>query len=231
MGSAPDPQPTPPADLDTNFSTPDHTRTPWPSPETSPNFRRVLYEYWDAIADFAKRLLHSIALSLDLEETYFDDLARFPMAGLRALHYPPQEVSTDVGIGAHADYCWFTLVNQLSGTPGLEVLNHNGHWVPATPLPNSLVVNVGDFLERATNDVFVSTVHRVRNTTGDERYSLAYFFTPTHDTMITTVPTCLKPGEKPKYEDVNAAAWSRERLYRARYKHPASLAAKANGEI
>ena len=56
-------------------------------------------EYRAAILDFAKRLLQIIALSLDLEETHFDYMTRFPMAGLRALHYPPQEMSTDVGIG------------------------------------------------------------------------------------------------------------------------------------
>ncbi|KAK4539860.1 hypothetical protein LTR36_010321 [Oleoguttula mirabilis] len=151
----------------------------WPANPVE--FRATMNEYRSAVSDFAKRLLSIIALSLDLPENYFDYMTRFPMAGLRPLHYPPQEVPSDVGIGAHADYSWFTLVWQMTSTPGLEVLNHNGCWVAAPPVPNTLVVNVTD-----------------------------------------------RPK---KYVDVNAGAWQRERLYRARYKHPASIAARERGEI
>ncbi|KAI1343129.1 2OG-Fe(II) oxygenase [Xylariaceae sp. FL0016] len=205
-------------------------------PEKPAGFRKMICEYRAAVQAFSGVLLRLIALSLDLPEDYFGDMLAFPMAGLRALHYPPQPAAAThdnaVGIGAHADYSWFTLVNQLSpDAPGLEVLNANGHWVSAPPKAGSLVVNVGDFLERATNDAFVSTVHRVRNVSGRERYSLAYFFSPSQDVMIRTVPTCLAEGEKPRYEDVKAGDWQRERLLRARVNHPASIAARARGEI
>lgn len=171
-----------------------------------------------------------IALSLYLPETYFDHMSRFPMSGLRALHYPTQETAADVGIGAHADYSWFTLVNQLSlGIPALEVLNHNGEWISAPPLKNSLVVNVGDFLEMASAGKFVSTVHRVVNRTGEERYSIPYFFSPSADVMIETLPGCGKVGEEGI--KVKAGNWQRERLLRARYKHPSSVAARERGEI
>jgi isopenicillin N synthase-like dioxygenase len=178
-----------------------------------------MYEYNDAILAFSKKLMRMIALALDLKEDYFDHMADFPMGGLRALHYPSLEVSTDAGIGAHADYSWFTLVNQLSDTPALEVLNHNGQWISAPPIKNTLVVNVGNFLEMATNNEFVSTVHRVVNRTGEESYSIPYFFSPSQDVMIETVPTCIKKcegGMKP----IKAGDWQRERLLRARYKHP-----------
>jgi isopenicillin N synthase-like dioxygenase len=189
-----------------------------------------MYEYNDAILAFSKKLMRMIALALDLKEDYFDHMADFPMGGLRALHYPSQEISTDVGIGAHADYSWFTLVNQLSDTPALEVLNHNGQWISAPPIKNTLVVNVGDFLEMATNNEFVSTVHRVVNRTGEERYSIPYFFSPSQDVMIETVPTCIKKGEG-GMKPIKAGDWQRERLLRARYKHPSSVAARARGEI
>jgi len=189
-----------------------------------------MYEYNVAILDFSKKLMRLIALSLGLEESYFDHMADFPMAGLRALHYPSQETTTDVGIGAHADYSWFTLVNQLSDTPALEVLNHNGQWVSAPPLPNTLVCNVGDFLEMATNNQFVSTVHRVVNKTGKERYSIPYFFSPSKDVMIETLPTCVS-AEQPAMVPIRAGDWQLERLLRARYKHPSSVAARARGEI
>jgi isopenicillin N synthase-like dioxygenase len=219
-----------PADLDLS-AYPVGPLNQWPMEPSS--FRRIIYEYRTAAQGFASILLRLIALSLDLPEVYFDHMAIFPMAGLRALHYPPQNPSDDdvIGIGAHADYSWITLVNQLTSAPALEVLNANGHWVSAPPVVGSLVVNVGDFLERATNDRFVSTVHRVRNISGAQRFSLAYFFSPSQDVMIRTLPTCLAEGETPKYSDIKAGDWQRERLLRARINHPASKAAREKGDI
>lgn len=201
----------------------------WPAHPS--NFRSTLYEYHSALTVFSKRFLHIIALALNLLETSLDHMTAFPMAGLRPLHYPPQETVADVGIGAHADYSLFTLVNQLSGTAALEVLNANAEWVSAPPLPHTLVVNVGDFLERMTNGGFVSTVHRVVNRTGEERYSLPFFFSPSHDVLVETVLGCWGEGREKRFEDVVAGTWQRERLLRARYKHPASVAARARGEI
>jgi isopenicillin N synthase-like dioxygenase len=199
----------------------------WPA---SPEFRKVFYEYNAAVQAFSKKLLRIVALALDLDEGFFDHMSDFPMASLRAVHYPPQETSADVGIGAHADFSWFTLVNQLTDTPGLEVLNHNVHWVAAPPIPNTLVVNVGDFLEMASNGVFVSTIHRVINKTGKERLSIPYFFSPSADVMIETFPTCITE-EKKAMVPIRAGDWQRERLLRARYKHPSTIAARARGEI
>ncbi|KIW62937.1 hypothetical protein PV04_09824 [Phialophora macrospora] len=200
----------------------------WPAkPE---NFRSVMYQYHAAVMAFSRQLLHIIALALDVEEEYFDKLTEFPMAGLRPLYYPPQELASDIGIGAHADYSWFTVVNQLTDCPALEVLNANGHWVGAPPLKNTLVVNVGDFLERATNEVFVSTVHRVVNKTpGAERYSIPLFFSPSHNAMIDVIPTCWDENRPKMSEPILAGKWQRERLYRSRYKHPAAIAATARG--
>jgi isopenicillin N synthase-like dioxygenase len=220
-----DPEQNPPANLD--WSAYPKSGNQWPAYK---EFRKIMYQYNDAILAFSKKLMRLIALALDLKEDYFDHMADFPMGGLRALHYPSQEVSTDVGIGAHADYSWFTLVNQLSDTPALEVLNPNGQWISAPPTKNTLVVNVGDFLEMATNNEFVSTVHRVVNRTGKERYSIPYFFSPSQDVMIETVPTCIKAGEE-GMKPIKAGDWQRERLLRARYKHPSSVAARTRGEI
>ncbi|KAI0009233.1 Clavaminate synthase-like protein [Xylariaceae sp. FL0662B] len=200
-------------------------------PQNPSDLRRVIYAYRAAAQGFAAVLLRLVALGLDLPEDHFDAMLSFPMAGLRALRYPPADDGA-VGIGAHADYSWFTLVNQLSGdAAALEVLNANGRWVPAPPIEGSLVVNVGDFLERATNDRFVSTVHRVRNTSGRDRYSLAYFFSPSQDAVVRTLPACVPEGQSPKYEDIKAGDWQRERLLRARVNHPASIAARERGEI
>lgn len=228
MGEDPqDPEQDPPSNLDRTYYPPNCKGNQWPITPTS--FRSTLYAYHAAVLSFSKKLMQLIALSLDLPENYFDHMSRFPMGGLRALHYPPQDVSSDVGIGAHADYSWFTLVNQLSPTPALEVLNHNGAWVSAPPIKGTLVVNVGDFLEMATGGKYVSTVHRVVNLTGQERYSIAWFFSPSAEAMVETLPGCGKEGEVGV--KVNAGEWQRERLLRARYKHPSSVAARARGEL
>ncbi|KAK8197484.1 Clavaminate synthase-like protein [Phyllosticta capitalensis] len=235
-----------PADLDTTYS--HYPPNPegkilnqWPD-DVLPAFRQTLTTYRDAVSAFAKTILRMVALSLGEEETYFESMCKFPMAGLRALRYPPaapipegSEATETIGIGAHADYSFITLVNQLSGDAnaqgGLEVLTPSGHWIAAPPVPGSLVVNVGDFLERATNDRFTSTVHRVRNCVGSERHSLAYFFSPSSDSIIKTVPSCVVEGEEDKYEEIRAGDWQLQRLLRARYKHPASVKARENGEI
>ncbi|RDW63293.1 hypothetical protein BP6252_10838 [Coleophoma cylindrospora] len=223
VGPSPyDPEQKPPPGLD--LSKYPKKANQWP--EQPKDFRKVMYEYRSALLEFGIKLMRVIALALGQEETYFDNLTGVDFAETRALHYPSQDVPEDVGIGAHADYSWFTLVNQLSATPALEVLNQNGHWVSAPPIPNTLVVNVGDFLERASNDYFVSTVHRVVNKTGEERYSIPFFFMGSPDFMIQTVPSCITPERPARYEPINTAEWIRERLLRARYKHPAGIAAR-----
>ncbi|KAK8175563.1 hypothetical protein IWX90DRAFT_483605 [Phyllosticta citrichinensis] len=209
-----------PADLDTTFShyPPNPSGKPlnqWPD-TALPAFRQTLRAYREAVAAFAKTVLRMVALALEQDEQYFEHMCRFPMPGLRALRF-------------------ITLVNQLSspagGEGGLEVLTPSGHWIAAPPVPGSLVVNVGDFLERASNDRFVSTVHRVKNCVGAERHSLAYFFSPSSDAVIKTVPSCVVEGEEDKYDEIRAGDWQLQRLLRARYKHPASVKARENGEI
>jgi isopenicillin N synthase-like dioxygenase len=161
----------------------------WPAKPA--NFRSVMYQYHAAIMAFSAQVLHLVALALNVEEDYFDEITQFPMAGLRPLSSPPQELATDIGIEAHADCSWFPVVNQLSDVPALEVLNANGHWAGAPPIKNTLVTNVSDFLERAKNKIFVSTVHRVVNkTAGAERYSIPFFFSPSHNAKIDIIPTC-----------------------------------------
>lgn len=89
-------------------------RNNWPT--TAPFLRPAIYAYYNSVLDFARRLIRIFALSLDLEETYFDNATKFPMTGIRALHYPPQDVKDgeDIGLGAHTDYVFFTLVSNFS---------------------------------------------------------------------------------------------------------------------
>ena len=119
---------------------------------------------------------------------------------MRILHYPEQSHSADDqnGIGAHTDVECFTMVTQDSAG-GLEVLSKSGTWVKAKPIPGSLVVNIADCFMRQTNDFFVSTVHRVINKSGRERYSAPFFFGFDRSKLLEPVSTCVSETNHMKY--------------------------------
>ena len=106
-------------------------RNQWPTHPSASFFRPAIYTYYNAMLSFSRRLLRIFALALHLPESHFDAMTTTPMTNVRAVHYPPQDSDADVGIGAHTDFCWFTLVCQSeTAYPALEVLNGNGVWVP-----------------------------------------------------------------------------------------------------
>ncbi|KAF2811381.1 Clavaminate synthase-like protein [Mytilinidion resinicola] len=191
----------------------------WPS--AYPEFRPAMYDYFTRVKAFSQALMRIFALALDLPEDFFDAAISFPMVGIRALHYPPQEKpnANDIGLGAHTDYDFFTLVQQ-ENVAALQVLNANGIWIDAPPQPRTYVVNVGDFLSRITNNKFKSTVHRVLNKSGEERYSMPFFFSPNREAMLSVVPNCREKGQV--YEDINAGDYFMERLKAARWQHPSN---------
>lgn len=154
--------------------------TLWPD---YPGFRQAASAYYDAMADLARRLFAGFALALGLPEDHFHRFRRDPPSQLRLIHYPfdPDAGPDQQGIGAHTDYECFTI---LHGTaPGLEVLNGDGAWIDAPPLPGAFVVNIGDMLEAWTNGEFVATSHRVRKV-GEERYAFPFFATCDYDTVV-----------------------------------------------
>ncbi|KAF7190995.1 2-oxoglutarate-Fe(II) type oxidoreductase hxnY [Pseudocercospora fuligena] len=172
---------------------------------------------------FARKLTRTFALALHLPETYFDPDIQVPEAGARILHYPAQSTSRNDqnGIGAHTDVEYFTIVH--ADSPGLEVLSKDGHWLRVTPVPGAFVVNIADCFMRQTNDFFVSTVHRVINETGKERYSVPFFWGFDRRSRMETVPTCVVregDGKGSKYEIITAGeyyAW-RTRAQRMEWK-------------
>ncbi|OAA59181.1 Oxoglutarate/iron-dependent oxygenase [Niveomyces insectorum RCEF 264] len=187
----------------------------WPT-QDGDALRRALTKYYNHVNAFSRQLLRLFALALDLDEDYFEAMTSFPMASIRALHYPPQQSPDvyDIGIGAHTDYSWFTVLLQQDGVQSLEVLNKNGIWVPAPPIRGSFVINIGDFLQLLTNHKFLSTVHRVFNNSGKERYSIPFFLSPNAEANIDVLPSCRKPGET--YETINAGEYHAMRLQSAR---------------
>jgi isopenicillin N synthase-like dioxygenase len=175
--------------------TPLHGPNQWPN---LPGWRETMTSYYGAMEALGRELLHAFALSLNIQEQNFDGWLTAPMTTLGPLHYPPQRghiTEAQLGAGAHTDYGCLTLLAQ-DDAGGLQVRNGAGQWVDTPPLPGSFVVNIGDMMERWTNGIFTSTLHRVINVSGRERYSMPFFFDPDFHTPVACLETCLGDGAR-----------------------------------
>ena len=156
----------------------------WPAHPVA--FRTRTSAYVNEMIRLGSLIFRGFALALGLEEHWFDDKITKPMGQLRVIRYPPEEPGPVdpkmIGIGAHTDYECFTILSQSA--PGLQVQNTSGQWVAAPPIDGALLVNIGDCMERWTNDQFRSTLHRVINLSGSERYSLAFFFGANYHAVV-----------------------------------------------
>jgi isopenicillin N synthase-like dioxygenase len=182
----------------------------WPS---LPNFRETLLAYYDACAALGARLHRAFACDLGLKPYFFDDKFDRPMATLRLLHYPapPQCSEPRTGAGVHTDYGNLTLL-ATDDVGGLEVRARNGEWIEAPVVPGAFIVNIGDCLMRWTNDIYVSTPHRVVNRSARERYSIAFFYDPNPEAVVETIPSCVREGERVRYPPILAADYLKQRL-------------------
>jgi len=172
-------------------------------PQNLPGFRPTMLAYYAAMQALGERLMQGIALSLDLPENHFDGYEIEPLSTLRLLHYPPQRpdaAKDEKGAGAHTDWGAITLLMQ-DDVGGLQVFDKKAEsWIHAEPISGAFVVNLGDAMARWTNDLYKSTLHRVVNASGRERYSVPFFYDGAPDFEVVCIPTCLVPGEQPKYQ-------------------------------
>jgi isopenicillin N synthase-like dioxygenase len=146
-------------------------------PEEPEGFREVVLQYMSALTVLGHRLMAGLALSLDLEESYFADHGtREPLTLFRIFNYPSPPDPSLWGVGEHTDYGLLTILLQ-DDAGGLEVKSRS-RWVSAPPVPGSFVCNIGDMLDRMTRGRFRSTPHRVRNPAPRDRLSFPFFFDP-----------------------------------------------------
>lgn len=178
-------------------------------PEDEP-FRQTMLSFFDACIEAADRVLQAFALALQLPPSFLVDLHQKRENTLRLLHYPPLEAELEpdqIRAGEHSDYGSITLLFQ-DDVGGLEVQSRSGEWLFAPCIPNTVLVNTGDLMERWTNDIFRSTKHRVGVPTGDRanrsRYSIAFFCHPDMDAEIQCIDSCQNPANPAKYPPILA---------------------------
>ncbi|MEL7345620.1 MAG: 2-oxoglutarate and iron-dependent oxygenase domain-containing protein [Pseudomonadota bacterium] len=184
----------------------------WPK---DPAFRDTMLAYYSAVHGLSVDLHHAIARDLGLDEDYFAPHFTAPLATLRVLRYPEARDAApgELGAGAHSDYGSVTLL-MTDGEAGLEVRPRGGDWTPVPHVEGAYVVNIGDCLMRWSNDIYVSTPHRVQRPKRVRR-SIAFFLDPNPESVIQALPGT----GAPKYQPITGADYLRSRLD-ATYKAP-----------
>jgi isopenicillin N synthase-like dioxygenase len=165
-----------------------HGRNQFPDGE---ELRAAVLDWLDALRPVADAVMRAIALGLGLPAEWFEQhLTADPTILFRIFHYPPEPGAASAsqwGVGEHTDYGLLTLLAQ-DHRGGLEVRALDGSWIDVEPAPGAIVCNLGDMLERLTGGRYRSTPHRVRNTSGASRLSFPYFFDPSWDATVPTLP-------------------------------------------
>jgi isopenicillin N synthase-like dioxygenase len=194
----------------------------WPT--EIPGLRERALALYDALDGLGSRMLSALALHLGLDEHYFADKTDNGNSILRPIHYPPITTPDipNVRAGAHEDINLITLLVGASAE-GLQVLSRKGEWVPYTADADTIVVNIGDMLQRLTNHVLPSTTHRVVNPPGEKarqpRYSTPFFLHPNPDFLIDVLPNCVSADNPSRYpEPITAQGYLEERLREIKLK-------------
>ncbi|MBB3805958.1 isopenicillin N synthase-like dioxygenase [Xanthomonas arboricola] len=193
-------------------------------PEEVPDFRERGYQLYQQLDQLGSRVLSALALHIGLPQDYFVDKTNNGNSILRPIHYPPitSDDIPNVRAGAHGDINFITLLVGASAA-GLEVRSNNGEWVPFTADADTIVVNIGDMLQRLTNHVYPSTIHRVVNPPGEAarkpRYSVPFFLHPNPDFLIDVLPSCISADNPSRYpEPITAHGFLEERLREIKLK-------------
>jgi isopenicillin N synthase-like dioxygenase len=195
-------------------------------PENMPDFEKYTLETYKIFENTGKTLLKAIALYLQLDENYFEEKVYQGDSILRALHYFPIENPDALPEGAvraaaHGDINLITLLMGASAE-GLEVLRVDGKWIAVTALPDQIIINVGDMLDRLTNHKLKSTIHRVVNPSKEKmkfsRFSIPFFMHPRGDMDLTSLESCIDQKNPKIYVDMTAGEFLDERLRELGFK-------------
>jgi isopenicillin N synthase-like dioxygenase len=182
----------------------------WPD---LPGWRGVMLDYYAAIHRLELDIHRGLALDLGIDEHFFTGKIDRPGAFLRLLRYPPGVVGDGKGelaAGEHTDYGTITIL-ATDTVAGLQVRRRDGVWLDAPHVEDAFICNIGDCMMRWTNDVYISTPHRVTRPPA-ERYSVVFFMEPNPDALVQAVPSCIEPGGAAHYPPISAGDYLLERL-------------------
>ncbi len=185
--------------------------------EEVPEFNEAGLQAYKILEGTGREMLRAIALFLGLDEHFFDAKIHHGNSILRPIHYGPilHDPGDAVRAGAHEDINLITLLMGASAD-GLQILNKQGEWIAVTALPDHLVVNVGDMLQRLTNNRLRSTTHRVvnppREQWGSSRYSIPFFLHPRSEMRLDCLPECITDDRPLAYAPISAGEYLDERL-------------------
>ena len=178
-------------------------------PTDPPELGPLVLEWLAAMRPVANAVMSGIALGLGFSADWFaEHLTADPTVLFRIFHYPPSQHSDEWGVGEHTDYGLLTLLAQ-DRHGGLQVKSLDGTWYDVEPSQGVLICNLGDMLERLTGGRYRSTPHRVRNTSGESRLSFPYFFDPSWDATVPTLPLAAEPSSRvdDRWDDADVLAW------------------------
>jgi len=185
-------------------------------PQRPAALRPALERYYVELEQLAMTIMQLFAIGLGLPDDWFEDKFDRHITNLCVNYYPPQLEPPGPGQlrrGAHTDYGSLTVLYQDDAPGGLQVRTLDGEWEDVPHVPGTFVVNIGDLMAVWTNGRWTSTMHRVVNVpraeADRERISIPFFHQPNHDAVIECIPTCLEPGESPRFAPVTSGEWVR----------------------
>ncbi|KAK9841259.1 hypothetical protein WJX74_002727 [Apatococcus lobatus] len=187
---------------------PFHGHNLWPPETMLPDFRPAMLAYYDAMNQVGIRILRLLGLALKLGPDYFLPKFQASTSNIRCVHYLPQQYSPAdgiCGVGAHTDWGMLTVL-ATDAQPGLQI-SHEGSWIDVEPRPGHFVINIGDLLDRWTGGKFCSTLHRVINKTGKDRYSCPFFLAPDWNAKIEPLPGLQDPTINGSQKVVTCGEW------------------------
>jgi isopenicillin N synthase-like dioxygenase len=189
-------------------------------PDTPAAYREVFTAAYRSLEGLGGTLMRAFAVALGVDEHFFDDKIDRHFSTLPVNHYPEPDgepLPNQIRAGEHTDFGSLTILAVSERAGGLQVKPRDGGWLDVTAEPDEFIVNIGDMMQRWTNDRWLSNVHRVVNPpaearSGSRRMSFGYFLHPNYDAEIACLPTCLGPGNPPRYAPVRAGDMMRQKL-------------------
>lgn len=180
---------------------------PWP--EEPEGLRTAWTDYYATMSELSGHLRRAFARAIGLPEAWFEDRFGNHLSSLRAIDYPESTSAPEPGqlrAGAHSDYGFLTILLSEASAGGLEVQPPGGDWTRVPTVDGSFVINIGDAMQRWTNDAWVSTLHRVGNAsaerTGSRRQSIPFFHNPDPDAVITVLDSFVSAERPARYEPI-----------------------------